>query len=1116
MGFTFEKILMKKHTLLFALLLISWGIIWAQTNLPSGFAQTLAAEGLNPTSMALAPDGRIFLAQKDGRVLICHVVENQLHTQPFVTLSTDAFNERGLNGIALHPDFEMQPWVYLYYTLPGEQRNRISRVRANGDFAVPGSEQVLLDLDDLSGSIHNAGAMVFGADGKLYIGAGDGAKSANAQSLATTLGKILRINPDGSIPPGNPFYHQLTGDLRAIYAYGVRNPFSMSSDPVSGKIYFCDVGAEAWEEVNELRAGANYGWKTYQGPSGDPAFQDPIYAYRHTEGCAIVGAAFAFQGNPLVPAKFQGKFLFADYCRGWIRALDLTSGVLVDSFATGIDRPVSLLATPTGELWYLARAGLGGGSQIDNTASTEGSLWRVFWAGEGAPRFATQPQALLVAEGESAVFRAQAFGGQPIRYQWFLNGDTIPNTDSTVLILNDLALADSGSVVRCTAFNALGTDTSQTALLGVSSNRRPLPEIVFPLENAWYRGGDTLRFAGRAHDPEEGPLPAERLTWRIDLHHATHAHPALPTTPSIAEGQFVVPQVGETSTDVFLRIYLSARDAKGFEKTTHRDVFPQKMQIKLKGPTGILVNVDGQNFSFPAEVESVVGLMRTLQVPEFQRVGNMIHRFDHWSDGSTESLRTFVAPDTTLMLEAVFSNTALGNGTGLLGQYFIDPQGDFDEPPTLTRTDTTINFIWNAASPDTLLSADYFTVRWTGFVQPLFSETYVFSVSSDDGCRLWVGDSLLIDQWVPQATTQHSAAVSLNAEYKYRIRLEYLEIGGGANAQMFWSSPRQTREIVPKRQLYPPLYAYPATLRGNLGLDADNDGAWEANEPTFAGAEVRLFNADTDTLLAVTKSLAGGRYAFTDLPSGNFYLSIKLPPTADVFLPVQNVDADGRTPVQKLDEGELLTLPVAWAVTAIALGGDVWLDEDRDSVKDPAEPLLAGITVLLYRADSVLLSAGMTSPEGRYGFSLLAPGKYFLVFLHQWFPEPLVPGFGLNAQGQTLPFEMVQGQYRVQDVGFVLPPVSDVGETAEDQGFDLKVYPNPAGDAVWLESNGANAKLLRASVVDATGRRQVEREWEFSASRIQLDLRGLPTGAYILVLENDRGGRAVRRLIKGR
>ena len=266
--------------------------------------------------------------------------------------------------------------------------------------------------------------------------------------------------------------------------------------------------------------------------------------------------------------------------------------------------------------------------------------------------------------------------------------------------------------------------------------------------------------------------------------------------------------------------------------------------------------------------------------------------------------------------------------------------------------------------------------------------------------------------------------------------------------------------------------------------------------------------------MAVTESVAGGRYAFTDLPPGHFYLKIKLPPTADVFLPVQNVDAAGRTPVQELTQGELLSLPVAWAVTAIALGGDVWLDENRDEVKDAAEPLLAGITVLLYRSDSVLLAAGMTNAQGRYGFSLVAPGSYFLVFLHQLLPLPMVPGAGLNTQGQTLPFEMVQGQYRVQDVAFEPPPVSATGETVGNQVFDLKIYPNPAGDAVWVESSGGGSAVRRVSIADATGRQRTAREWDFAAPRIQLDLSGLPTGLYFLILENEHGERAVQRVVR--
>lgn len=1108
---------MKKLLYASVALIVAAAVGNAQAVLPPGFAQAPLADSLNPTCMALSPDGRIFLAQKDGRVLLYHTDEGLLHDEPFVALNTDFFNERGLNGIALHPDFENQPWVYLYYTLPNEQRNRVSRVLANGDFAVPGSEQILLDLDLLSGSIHNAGALVFGNDGKLYVGVGDGAKSDNGQNLNTVLGKILRLSDDGSIPADNPFYSQLTGKNRAIYAYGVRNPFSMTCDPVSGRIFFCDVGAEAWEEVNELLPGANYGWKLFQGTSGDPSFADPLYAYDHDEGCAIVGAAFAFHNNSLIPSGFKGKFYFADYCEGWIKMLDPAIGAQPGAFVTGLDRPVSLLATPGGELYYLARAGLGGGSQEDNTASYEGVLWKVFWVGEGAPLMTNHPQSVLVAEGESAVFEARAFGGQPIQYQWYLDGAAIPGADSTVFILQNLSLVDSGSLVFCIAQNNFGSDTSQTATVGVSSNKRPVPEILLPLTNSFYRGGSTIYFHGQANDPEEGALPPDRLTWRIDFHHANHTHPALPATPGISEGQFFVPTVGETATDVFFRIYLTARDAMGFEKTVWRDVFPEKIQISIAGPAGVKVNVDGQNRTLPAQFESVIGIVRTLQAPDFQQVGDNIFLFSHWSDGDTNSLITFATPETPVALEAIFDTAFLGNGTGLLGQYFFDPQGDFNEPPILTRLDTTVNFIWDDGSPDPSIPADYFTVRWRGLVQPVFSETYHFYVSSDDGCRLWVNDSLIIDKWVPQATTEHFGSIGLQGGEKYKIKLEYLEIGGGANVQMFWSSAHQKREIVPKRQLYPPLLTAPSTIQGHIGLDTDNDGAWEQGEATFAGASVRLYDATKDSLVGTTLSLSDGRYALTDLPPGSYYLKIALPPTSDVLLPVQNVDNQGVTPVFALQEDEIKTLDAAWSVTMIALGGSVWLDQNGNDLKEAGEPFLPDIAVLLYRADSSLMAATTTGADGGYGFALVSPGSYFMLFLNQFSPVPVIPGFGLDAQGKTADFVMAQGQYRILDVAFVPEIASSVEDTAPTyQRPEMKLWPNPVGAMLWIETKNIATKpeVAQLSVFDETGR-QVDAFLKISqfGEKWQLNLEHLPQGVYFLVIEGENK-RAIRKFLK--
>ena len=1105
---------MKLSGYTFCLLFLVLQNLPAQTALPAGFAQILATEGLNPTCMAYAPGGSIFLAQKDGRVLLFH--DGVLHSQPFLTLQVDDYNEKGLNGIAIDPDFENNPWVYLYYTVKGAQHNRISRVMANGDFAVPGSEQVLMDLDPLSGSIHNAGSMVFGPDNMLYIGVGDGAKSDNAQNLNTVLGKILRLETDGSIPADNPFFSLLSGNNRAIYAYGVRNPFSMACDPATGKIYFCDVGAEAWEEVNELTPGANYGWKLYQGASGNPAFTDPKYAYNHSEGCAIVGAAFAFHDNDLIPEQYRGKFFFADYCQGWIRMLDPATGTLSGPFATGIDRPVSLLPAPDGALYYLARAGLGGGSETDNTASTEGTLWRVFWAGEGPPLFTAHPQSVLVAEGESATFQAQAFGTQPITYQWYRNGAAVPGADGPLLLLDNLSLADSGGLVYCIAENSFGADTSETALTGVSSNKRPVPEILLPLTDMKYRGGDTLHFSGQASDPEEGLLPAGRLSWRIDLHHGTHAHPALPYTPGTASGAFVVPVVGETSTDVFFRIYLTARDTQGFEKTVWRDVQPVKTDVSVAGPAGIALNVDGQIRPLPASFESVVGMVRTIQAPEIQQLGNTVYLFDHWNDGSTGPLITFATPETPVEMEAFFNSYTLGAGTGLLGQYFIDPDGDLDEPPVLTRMDTTINFNWGDGSPDMSVPANYFTARWTGFVEPLFSETYTFTVFSDDGCRLWVNDSLIIDKWQPQPPMNNAGSITLEAGKKYRFRLEFLEIGGGALVQLSWSSAHQVQQIVPKRQLYPPQNIFSGSIEGSAGIDGNNNGFWEQGEPTFTGATVRLYDAVTDSLLASTTTVANGYYLFADLPPGIYYLRVSLPPTSDVFTPVQNVDGDGLTPTLVLTDGEHKKLDVAWTVLSIALGGDVWLDENADDLQGVTEPLLGDITVLLYRADTTLVGAKMTASDGRYGFSLVSPGQYFLVFLHSFSAIPVHPGYGLDAEGQTAVFNMVQGQYEEIDVAFVPDNVVSTTSGQHNGGLSfLKLYPNPAGETLRAVWSGYTQTDTQWRIFDATGRAALAGSAPAAATGGIWELRveSLPPGMYYLLLENE-SGRSGQRFVK--
>jgi len=165
------------------LLLLCWLAIQTLSAaiLPPGFIETPLATGLDPTALAQTPDGRIFVTEKYGAV---RVVENgQLLPDPLIRLTVDNANERGLSGIALHPNFEQNGWIYLFFTLPNAGRNRLSRFRVFGNYADPATEQILLETGQMAGSIHNGGAMVFGADGMLYIAIGDGANGAAARNM---------------------------------------------------------------------------------------------------------------------------------------------------------------------------------------------------------------------------------------------------------------------------------------------------------------------------------------------------------------------------------------------------------------------------------------------------------------------------------------------------------------------------------------------------------------------------------------------------------------------------------------------------------------------------------------------------------------------------------------------------------------------------------------------------------------------------------------------------------------------------------------------------------------------------------------------------------------------
>jgi glucose/arabinose dehydrogenase len=259
------------------------------------------AQGLEvPWALAFAPDGRIFVTERPGRVRV--IQDGVLQARPFATLNdVVSVSESGLMGLALHPDFQNNGHLFVCYTYRdegGDLRNRIARLTDDNG---AGTDHQSI-LDDIPGaSRHDGCRLGFGPDGRLYVTMGDATEADAAQDLDSLSGKVLRLEADGSVPSDNPFPGS------PVYTYGHRNPQGMAWHPVTGDLFITEHGPDRDDEVNILEAGNNYGWPRVTGPSSNPEYADPILSFTPT--VAIAGAAF-YYGDKLA-ASWEGDLVFA-------------------------------------------------------------------------------------------------------------------------------------------------------------------------------------------------------------------------------------------------------------------------------------------------------------------------------------------------------------------------------------------------------------------------------------------------------------------------------------------------------------------------------------------------------------------------------------------------------------------------------------------------------------------------------------------------------------------------------------------------------------------------------------------------------------------------------------
>jgi glucose/arabinose dehydrogenase len=299
----------------------------------------------DPVGLQNSSDGtnRIFVVERGGRIKVFPNSQNAQTTKTFLDITDriSAGGERGLLGLAFHPDYETNGYFYVNYTVPNPLRTRISRFSlssTNPDSANKNSELIILTFSQPAGN-HNGGWIGFGPnDGYLYINTGDGGGAGdtqnNAQNITNLLGAVLRIDVDNqamgleyAIPPDNPFVDSTGNVKKEIYAWGLRNPWRSSFDPITSWLWCGDVGQNAWEEIDIIEKGKNYGWRCYEGnhpfntsgcgPQSNYVF--PIWEYAWSPGYSITGG-YVYRG-PNVP-ELTGKYIYADYGSDRIWALD--------------------------------------------------------------------------------------------------------------------------------------------------------------------------------------------------------------------------------------------------------------------------------------------------------------------------------------------------------------------------------------------------------------------------------------------------------------------------------------------------------------------------------------------------------------------------------------------------------------------------------------------------------------------------------------------------------------------------------------------------------------------------------------------------------------------------
>jgi glucose/arabinose dehydrogenase len=638
-----------------------------------------------PTAIAFTPDGRMLVTTQGGQLRVATSAGSLLGT-PAVTVPSACTNsERGLLGAAVDPAFASNHFIYLYYTTSatGSCRNRVSRWVLS-DSNVASGEVVLVDRIHSTAGNHNAGDLNFGPDGFLYVSVGDGgcdyATPTNcagsndaARDRHVLLGKVLRIDRDGNIPPGNPFTGPGTGRCNVngsttagdwcqeTFAWGLRNPYRFAFDAnTPGRFYVNDVGQGLREEIDDGTAGADYGWNVREGTCANPALgpancgslppagmTNPIFDYGRGDGCvSITGGAFVPNGIDW-PAEYLGKYLFSDYGCGKIFRLDPSGpGFARVDFATslGSSSAVHLEFGPFGWTQALYYTTYAGGGQVR----------RISYAAENTPPTAsisaspTSGPAPLPVTFDGSLSSDPDPGDTIVNYEWaFGDGSPIVNTPSATTS-HAYAAGTYTASLRVTDDRG---GISQPATINISAgNTPPTAMITGPPLGTTFGVGQSVTVTGSGSDAQD---PTVALSWTVLRRHAGHTHPWAAGTGVSITFAYPAPEDLSAVDTSWIEVHLTATDTGGLTHTVQRDYLPKKVSLTLaSSPAGPSLTLNGSSVSPPYTFTSWHGWVIALGAPD-QTNAQGKWRFVSWSDGGAQ-IHTVTSPTVDTTYTATF------------------------------------------------------------------------------------------------------------------------------------------------------------------------------------------------------------------------------------------------------------------------------------------------------------------------------------------------------------------------------------------------------------------------------------------------------------------------------